>query len=269
MVSRLRKLLRVALCRSTWRGLPAGVLASMEHREVLLNLRQFGIRTIVDIGANRGQFALAAHALVPDATIYSFEPLDTAARRFNSLFENHPGVRLYQVAIGAENGQSVIHVSGRDDSSSLLPIGELQTEMFPGTAEVRNEPTRVMRLPDVLDAADIAAPALLKIDVQGYELQVLQGCRELLRQFAFAYVECSFVPFYVGQALATNVINLLADENFNLNGIYNLCYGKTGNALQGDFLFVNEVTAAESSYHRSARAIAGLDACPSTEFHNR
>ena len=214
-----------------------GVAASMEHKPLLQLLASFHCRTIVDIGASRGQFALASHALIPDASIFSFEPLAVPTHKFRELFDGDPQVRMQQVAIGSERCTADVHVSRRDDSSSLLPIGELQRETYPGTDEVGTEPVRVERLENVMTGADIIAPALLKIDVQGYELEALKGCLGLLQLFNYAYVECSFVELYEGQALADEVIIFLNEQGFRLTGVYNLSYNKAGVAVQGDFLF--------------------------------
>ena len=89
-----------------------------------------------------------------------------------------------------------IHVSERDDSSSLLPIGKNQSELFPHTGgrEVRETP--VLPLDEAIDAEEIFSPALLKIDVQGFELEVLKGCCSMLDRFCWIYVECSFIELY-------------------------------------------------------------------------
>jgi len=62
----------------------------------------------------------------------------------------------------------------------------------------------------------IRDPALLKLDVQGFELSALQGCGRLLERFRYVYVEASFIELYVGQALATEVIGFLFSRGFNL-----------------------------------------------------
>ena len=87
---------------------------------------------------------------------------------------------------------------------------------------------------------EIVRPALLKLDVQGYELKALRGCEELLELFSHIYAECSFLELYTGQALADEVIAWLAKRNFKLRGIYNARYDKKGNAVQCDLLFINE-----------------------------
>jgi hypothetical protein len=133
-----------------------------------------------------------------------------------------------------------IHVSCQDDSSSLLPITSLQNKLFPGTDEKEVRTIQVQPLDAVLDPIDFEKPALLKLDVQGFERQALEGCRSLLPMFSYVYVECSFVELYAGQSLAYEVISYLDDLGFVLSGVYNLSYDKNGGAIQGDFFFKNK-----------------------------
>jgi FkbM family methyltransferase len=192
---------------------------------------------IVDIGANRGQFALAARHWASNAHVFSFEPLPEPSKKFLQVFNNDGLVMLHQAAIGLESGEATIHISQRDDSSSLLPIGAAQDRLFPGTAEESTEVIRVGPLEEFLSGNDIISPALLKLDVQGFELTALQGCESLLDKFAYVYVECSFLELYEGQALAADVIAWLREKGFILKGVYNLAYEREGLAIQGDFLF--------------------------------
>jgi len=147
-----------------------GVAASVEH---IAALRDLQCRTVVDIGANRGQFALVVRHCFPDATIISFEPLHRPAEVFCRVFKVDIKVELHQVAIGPETGTAIIHVSGRDDSSSLLPITALQNQIFPGTQESGTETIKVGRLEEFVSAEETEPPASLKLDVQGYELEGL------------------------------------------------------------------------------------------------
>ncbi|MBN2569034.1 MAG: FkbM family methyltransferase, partial [Deltaproteobacteria bacterium] len=104
------------------------LLAGAEHRQVL----RTDLATVVDIGANRGQFALAVRRWVPAAKVFAFEPLAGPAARFHKIFKGDHKVTLYQVAIGPKAGDANIHVSAADDSSSLLPISHIQGRLFPG-----------------------------------------------------------------------------------------------------------------------------------------
>jgi hypothetical protein len=150
---------------------------------------------------------------------------------------------LRETAVGTTNGTETIHVSGRDDSSSFLPITALQEQMFPGTAEVGQQSVGVGPLREFVSAEDITSPALLKLDVQGYELEALKGCEDLLDRFENVYVECSFVELYANQASASEVANYLHRHGFVLRGVYNLTYDPAGVAIQGDFLFSRGVAS--------------------------
>ncbi|MCD4671765.1 MAG: FkbM family methyltransferase [Anaerolineaceae bacterium] len=231
---KLLSILQVAFYRKAL--VSYGVAASVEHDVLLCNLGK-EIKCVIDIGANRGQFALAARKNFPDARIISFEPLSEPAAVFTSLFQSDPLVTLHEIALGPESNEMTFHVSNADDSSSLLPISTLQNELFHGTDEKEVRKVIVKPLDAVLCEEDIQAPALLKMDVQGFEKEALQGCKKLLPLFAYLYIECSFVELYVGQSLVHDVIAFLSEYGFGLSGIYNLCYDGKGLAVQGDFLF--------------------------------
>jgi FkbM family methyltransferase len=210
----------------------------MEHAQVLRQVSRWGCRTIIDIGANRGQFALAARTFIPRAELHAFEPLSEPANIFSRIFQGDSGVCLHCVAIGPRPHVGIMHVSARDDSSSLLEIAELQVRTFPGTNEVGTQEVPVTTLECALGNRIILEPALLKLDVQGYELQVLTGCSSLMQSFSCVYVECSFIELYREQALAPEIISFLLAQGFELFGTYNLVHDEARRPVQGDFLFV-------------------------------
>jgi FkbM family methyltransferase len=213
-----------------------GVVAGVEHTNVLWSLN---CRTVIDVGANCGQFALVSRKCFPQARIVSFEPLAGPANRFRNLFQRDPGVILHQAAIGPMTGESTIHVAAADDSSSLLPISTTQERLFPGTSEIRTEIVRVGPLSTFVASEEIVYPAMLKLDVQGYELQALRGCEELLERFGYVYAECSFMELYSGQALAHDIVHWLGERGWCLRGFYNTIYDCKGKGVQADFLFEN------------------------------
>ncbi len=210
------------------------VAAAIEHAPVL---RATGAATVIDIGANKGQFALAALVALPQCRVVSFEPLDGEADRFVRACGSQARVTLHRCAIGERDGTARIHVSARPDSSSLLPIGPMQSAMFPGTEASRVQPVRVNRLGSVISRADLRPPVLLKIDVQGYELPCLGGCDDLLDAIDWVYVECSFIELYTGQAMADQVISRMREAGFRLAGIHHVSRDRAGAVVQGDFLF--------------------------------
>jgi len=223
--------------KKTWKYLSNSIFVATEHRFIINKIKK--INTIIDVGANKGQFSAMLRILYPDAFIYSFEPLQAPFNRFSRTFKNDTRIRLYNYAIGSSNGEKVMHISKREDSSSLLPITEIQSQKFPGTEEIIQQEIKVSRLNNLIKIEDINKPCLMKIDVQGYELEVLKGSLEFLPIIDYIYAECSFVELYEGQSLAKDIISFLQKNNFYLEGVYNMQYDKNGIAVQGDFLFNN------------------------------
>lgn len=236
LLRKILKVFRIARYPALLRPLCHRVAAGIDHATVLSNLSP---ATIVDVGANVGQFSLMASQLHPEARIFAFEPIPRAADRFEKVFAGNRHVSLMRCAIGDIHRTDVLHLSARDDSSSLLPISDLQTSMHPETVEIGQLKVEVKRIDQILTEADIANPALLKIDVQGTELDVIKGCTSLLQRFDHIYVELSFVEFYSGQPLCHQVITYLAERQFTLSGVYNLATNSAGVTVQADFLFSN------------------------------
>lgn len=238
-MNRIRKLLEILADRNLSKALLHGAAAGVEHTRVLRPLR---CCSVVDIGANRGQFALVARKCFPEAEIHSFEPLQEPAAVFEKVFCGDTRTHLYRCAVGPQEVRREMQVSRRDDSSSFLAISPLQVRHFPGTGMRTVREVCMKPLHRVLAEAHLQAPALLKLDVQGYELGALEGCAQLMASFALIYAECSFIELYAGQPLAHQVISYLSGHGFQLAGVYNLSYAGSGLAIQGDFLFARQVT---------------------------
>lgn len=197
MDERTRKILRTAQTRFAW--LPdAKALGQRCTRRALRRPFENDFRavpllrlpphaTCLDIGANRGQSIDALHLYTDDATIHSFEPNRLLADRLGRRFRHADSVTVHNVALGDERGTYKLYV----------PI--YRGYIFDGLASLDEESARewlrdrIYRFDesrlrvDVLDCTVVLlddlqlAPALLKIDVQGYELQVLRGAQQTLR----------------------------------------------------------------------------------------
>jgi FkbM family methyltransferase len=179
-------------------------------------LRRLVPDLVVDVGANRGQFTLDVVRAVPSARVVAFEPLEQEATVFRSIFAHHDNVQLHQLALGRRVEPGTMHMSRAADSSSLLPIGPLQVSIFPGTEELRTVVVDVSTLDAMLVGESIPPKSLLKIDVQGDELEVLRGGTRVLKLFRWIYLEASFLELYIGQALAGELINYLSGLGFRL-----------------------------------------------------
>ena len=231
----LRKLFSLIWSYNYFRSLKYAVAAGIEHKNILQSLN---CQTVVDIGANKGQFSLVARQSFPEAKIIAFEPLAQPSEKFNKVFSKDKNIKFHNVAIGPKHEKTTIHISQSEDSSSLLPISKLQDQIFPGTKEVSTAIIEVAPLNHFVTENDIHSHALLKLDVQGFEIEALQGCESLLNLFDYVYCECSFVELYTGQKLACDVIDWLSTRGYKIKGMYNTSYDNNGLSIQADFLFV-------------------------------
>jgi len=210
------------------------VAAAVEHEGAALD---HSYRTVIDVGANRGQFLLVAARRFPRADLLAFEPLPGPQEVLRRALPGSRPVRLFDVALSDRAGTATFHVSRADDSSSLLPITHAQVSTFPGTEEVAQVQVRTARLDDVLAAADLEAPVLLKIDAQGGELGVLEGAAGLLAAVATVLVECSFAELYDGQPPADAVVRFLHGHGFDLRSVGPVTTAPGGRPVQADLVF--------------------------------
>lgn len=236
-VLRARKLSRTLRVPSYRAALRRRVLPATEHERIPFTGE---FRTVIDVGANRGQFATVARHLFRDAQLHCFEPLPEPRATLTGVFGGDVRFASHDVGLSDQSGVAEFHVSARDDSSSLKPIGEEQVRAFPGTAEARSITIDVRRLDDVLSAQDLERPVLLKIDVQGAELEVLRGADQVLSVTDEAVIECSFRELYVGQGLADEIVCLMRAAGLRLRGFHRPWAGASHEAIQADLHFVRE-----------------------------
>ena len=232
---RLYKLWSCLTTPFCWQPLLKGVAPAVEHRYVLKSLHP---DLIIDVGANRGQFSLVSRMLFPFVPIYAFEPIPFEASVFKSVHVLASHVHLFCCAIGHYSGHATLHLSASSDSSSLLPIGKVQTRLFPNTSEVGTLNVPITRLDEYFNLWCNNTALLLKIDVQGFELNVLRGSLRTLSLCAYVYVECSDIALYKGQSLQSDVHSFLLAHGFFLSCITNK-HIVAGSLVQADYLYVS------------------------------
>ncbi|WP_323696903.1 FkbM family methyltransferase [Thiorhodovibrio litoralis] len=127
-----------------------------------------------------------------------------------------------------------MRLASRVDSSSLLALGAQQKALF-GMDESGALPVAIQRL-DTCLTSPLARPYLLKIDVQGFELEVLKGATALLPEIDAVDVEASDLELYQGQPLRAEIEQFLLDAGFHVSGHFNAQFHQ-GQRIQADWLF--------------------------------
>jgi FkbM family methyltransferase len=175
-----------------------------------------GFKTILDIGSNEGHFSKEMRRRFPDAHIYAFEPLKDCFETLGNTMRGDRHFTSFNVALGEEKAQTEINRSASHVSSSLLPMGALHKTLYPESAEHVKETITVERLDDMHLTIDV--PALVKIDVQGFEAGVIRGGMETIKKCDIIVVENSFVTLYEGQELFGGIHELLRQLGFSYRG---------------------------------------------------
>jgi FkbM family methyltransferase len=196
---------------------------------------------VIDVGANNGGYGSMLRERGYCGRILSFEPLSAAHAQ---LIEHVRGDKLWTVAprmaLGSAEGETVIHVSANSYSSSLAGMLDAHTDAAPGSGYVAEEKVSVNTL-DSLWGNIIPADAksvFLKIDVQGYEHQVLAGAADLMSRIRGLQIELSFVPLYEGQLLFENMLALIQRRGLALHTVVpGFMDPKTCRTLQADGIF--------------------------------
>lgn len=208
-------------------------------RHFVHSLHAHGIDTVLDIGANTGQFAEELRRGGFTGRIVSVEPLGAAFAQLRAKAQDDAGWTARQAAVGAEPGTLIMNVAGNSTSSSVLPMMARHTEAAPHTAYVATEQVEAVTV-DALTTESGLTPAstLLKIDVQGYEGAVLDGAEATLATVAAVRTEMSLVALYEGQALFGELLTRLERLGFELWSIEpGFVEPGTGRLLQADGIF--------------------------------
>ncbi len=199
------------------------------------------IDLVLDIGANIGQYAQKIREAGYSGRIVSFEPLSTAYSKLqkishkDSLWEIAP-----RMALGSAEGEIKINIAANSYSSSVLDILDSHLKAAPTSVYISSEQVKVNRLDCVIPnyIKNETNSIFMKIDVQGFEKQVLEGATGILSQVNGVQLELSLTPLYKDQLLFKDMLMLMEELGYELYavvpGFTNL---ETGRLLQMDGIF--------------------------------
>lgn len=216
--------------------------SSLSSLEILLNLKNFApdIRTAVDVGANQGQFAIAASDVYPHSKIYSFEPLPDVVKVFKKNTKSCENITIFQTAIGSNSGTVTINFNNYSHASSILKIHKNQTEMIPETANYVDLVVPLNTLDNYESEMDLINPVVLKLDVQGFEKEVLMGAGNILKKVDYIIIESSFIPMYENELLFDDVNEYMKSIGFRIKAPLAIFQLSNLQILQMDILYIKK-----------------------------
>jgi FkbM family methyltransferase len=172
------------------------------------------IATVLDVGANLGQYARELRAFGYEGAILSFEPITSVFSQLERAASADPNWWCHNIAIGDTDGEATINIASNYASSSFLPMLDGHTSGAPDVYYQATQLVAVHRLDSL--ALDIRSPAWLKLDIQGYEDRALAGAEQTLKGVAVVEAELSPASLYRSQATFHEVMTQLHSSGFGL-----------------------------------------------------
>ncbi|PSB32746.1 FkbM family methyltransferase [Chlorogloea sp. CCALA 695] len=204
-------------------------------------LNYHNIDLVLDVGANIGQYAKYLRNLGYCKKIVSFEPLSTAYSQLQTMSSKDP---LWDIAprsaIGNKEDKIRINISANGVSSSILDMLEYHATAAPESTYCDAEIVNLSRLDNIAKKyiAKNINSIFLKIDVQGFEKQVIEGATQILPIINGIQMELSLVPLYNNQVLFKEMIEFMEALDYEIHAfIPGFTDPKTGRLLQLDGIF--------------------------------
>ncbi len=211
--------------------------SDLRRRKKLLEHHK--ISNVLDVGANSGQYAIELFEIGYSGNIISFEPVKSVFNILNKKVVNNKKWKAFNFGLGNKEEKLSINISENTYSSSLLDIMPSHIKGSPESKYIDKELIKIKTLDSIYDEIikfnDIV---LLKIDVQGFEKNVLDGALKSLQKIKGIQIEMSIEELYKGEILFDQMIPFLKNIGFNLysleNGFYDM---ESGKLLQVDGIF--------------------------------
>jgi FkbM family methyltransferase len=205
-------------------------------------IRAAGITCVLDVGANTGQYGKELRETGYIGRLVSFEPMLEAFQELTRGAARDKSWECIRIAIGSCDGTASLNVSANHVSSSILPLHQALLDAAPDCRYVRIQDTPVRSLDSLADTLFRPLDSIwLKLDVQGFERQVLDGAKNTLTRVQAVEVELSLRPLYEGQTLYLSMIQFMEQRGFALASLApGFLDERTGRLLQFDGIFLRE-----------------------------
>jgi FkbM family methyltransferase len=227
-------------------------LREMKERDFALHLRELLARLeidcVFDVGANVGQYHdFLRDRVLFDGPIVSFEPV---SRHVELLRERARADRDWHIegyALGARDGSLPINVMASDQFSSFLEPDNSRMREFESLnvpCHVENVAVRTLDvvLPELRQRLGFERP-YLKLDTQGFDLEVLQGATKSLGSVRALQTEASVIGIYKGMPGYVDTIRYLDDRGFDITGFYPVSRDSSLRLVEFDCVMINRAAA--------------------------
>ncbi|MEN0051000.1 MAG: FkbM family methyltransferase [Bacteroidota bacterium] len=208
-------------------------------------MEQLGISAsyIFDIGANKGEITDNYRQLFPSSTVYCFEPFPSCVKMLEQKFMEDEKVVIVPKAIADKEGTADFYVNHFIDSNSLLPRPTEKRRYYHHTAGYKETiQVEITTIDQFVEENQIEKIDILKMDIQGGELNALKGANQLLEsgKISIIYAEVWFITHYENNPLFHDLCKFLEGYSYSLMNIYHLVNAKNGQLRFGNAIFIHD-----------------------------
>lgn len=198
----------------------AGQHTLRTHLKAVIDAYQ--IETIIDVGANEGGFGKLLRDIGFHGSIHSFEPVSSAYSALEGAARSDPRWHVHRCALGARNGKATINVSRFNQCSSFLGASKYGLEIMSNLEVEGTEEVDVRTLASFLEGGAIqgAGRILLKMDTQGFDLEVFRGAMPIRDQLCCLLSELSLLPVYEGMPDFSESLDTFRRAGFSVAGFF-------------------------------------------------
>ena len=214
----------------------AGSIDAFLRQKEILGQR---VKTIFDVGANRGDTILKYHDLYPEATIYAFEPFPDSLEKLLENTKEITSLHVNEQAVSDSNRKSEFYINHNVDTNSLLKSKKIGLNSDKQVSTRGKVEVDVITLDSFCLKNEISEIDILKMDIQGGELLALQGASTLLQQkkIKLIYTEAYIQQQYLDQPVLHDISKFLNKFDYHLQDIYDPIYGN-GSLAWCDAIFL-------------------------------
>lgn len=211
----------------------------------ILKINKISKPLIFDVGAYQGNWINNYLRKFPKLKGYLFEPYEESFKLLKKRFKNNSRLKIFNVAVSSESSYLDVNVNTKAYTNSLLDLDPLASDSWENDELIHKEKVKVKVINLDSFYSEISNKNkrinLLKIDVQGNELRVLDGCKEFFANkfIDIILIEILVAPTYKSQSKISQLFNFFENYNFDLFGIYDIeKSNKYGKIQQFDALFI-------------------------------
>ena len=212
---------------------------------------RYRIDTVLDVGANNGQYRDFLRDQVGFAgTIHSFEPIPSLADHIRNRSKRDPEWHIHNLALGNTNGKQTLNIMARDSFSSFLQPDDTSAQGFSACNTIVDTVTvQIRRLDDLFDEliGDYKKTSYLKIDTQGYDLEVLKGASLFLQHSSALQFELAIQRLYSNVQDYRSMLGTMEDFGFDISGLFPISGDEYLRTVEFDCVMVRRPETSRSA----------------------